>query len=138
MADTEMLILSIVLVIITFFLYGLKWAFLISITIFLCAVVLLPLNSREGENVVKNKQIESDEFGDHSDKDYSFYAENSDPGISGYGTRLVKNIVRRNPTLTQDLPFNHFQMYKSGQPRQSSLRSPEPLLSQVTKHLSFK
>ncbi len=137
MADTEMLILSIVLVIITFFLYGLKWAFLISITIFLCAVVLFPLNSREGGNVEKNKQSDSVEFGDHSDID-SFYAENSDPGISGYGTRLVRNIVRRNPTLTQDLPFNHFQMYKSGQPRQSSLRSPEPLLSQVTKHLSFK
>ena len=140
MADPEML-LSIVLVIITFVLYGLKWAFLIGITIYLCAVVLLPSKSREGRNIVSIKNSnDSKDCSDHADIEYSFCTENPDAGMesSGYGTRLVRNIVRRNPTLTQELPLKSFQMYKNRQATQSSLRSSEPLLSQVTKRLSFR
>ena len=144
MADTGTL-LSIALVIITFFLYGLKWAMLISITILLCHVFLSLSNTRGNQNVVKNWSNESAESyahsNDHSDIDV-LYTGNSDGGMesSGYGTRLVRNIVRRNPTLTQDMPFNSVQTYKRLRRRQRDpiLRSPEPLLSHVTKHLSFK
>jgi hypothetical protein len=140
MADSEMLF-SIALVIITFFLYGLKWAVLISITIFLCALFLSLSNSRGNGNAVKNKPNESGEYCDHLDID-SYYTESPtarNMESREYGTRLVKNIVRRNPTLAQDVPFNDLQMYKMRQQRHiSSLRSPEPLLSQVTRHLSFK
>ena len=144
MADTGTL-LSIALVIITFFLYGLKWAVLISKTILLCHVFLSLSNTRGNQNVVKNWSNESAESylhsNDHSDIDV-LYTGNSDGGMesSGYGTRLVRNIVRRNPTLTQDMPFNSVPTYKRLKRRQgdSILRSPEPLLSHVTKHLSFK
>ena len=141
MADTGTL-LSIALVIITFFLYGLKWAVLISITIFLCHVFLSLSNTRGNQNVVKDWSNESAEsYAHHSDIDV-LYTGNSDEGMesSGYGTRLVRNIVRRNPKLTQDMPFNSVQTYKRLRRRQgdSILRSSEPLLSHVTKHLSFK
>ena len=134
MADTAMLF-SIALVIITCFLYGLKWAILISITIYFCAVVLLPLNSRGSGKVERKRDLNESnrEYCDQSEIDSFNYTE-----MESSGTRLVRNIVRRNPTLTQDLPFNTLQMYKSRQASRSSLRSPEPLLSQVTKHLSFK
>ena len=141
MADTGTL-LYIALVIITFFLYGLKWAVLISITILLCHVFLSLSNTRGNQNVVKDWSNESAEsYAHHSDIDV-LYTGNSDGGMesSGYGTRLVRNIVRRNPKLTQDMPFNSVQTYKRLRRRQgdSILKSPEPLLSHVTKHLSFK
>ena len=142
MADSWIILSINILVIITFFLlYGLKWAFLIGITILLWTIYLSASNSRESGNGVKinaDESLEQEVF-DHSDIDL-LSTENSDPGVeySGYRTRLVKNIVRRNPTLTQE-PFNDVPMYRNRQPaRMSNLRSPEPLLSHVTKHLSFK
>jgi hypothetical protein len=108
---------------------------LISITIYFCVVVLLPLNSRGSGKVERKRDLNESnrEYCDQSEIDSFNYTE-----MESSGTRLVRNIVRRNPTLTQDLPFNTLQMYKSRQASRSSLRSPEPLLSQVTKHLSFK
>ena len=142
MADTGTLF-SVALVIITFFLYGLKWAVLVSITVLLCHVFLSLSNSRGGQNAVKKWSNESTEtrLEDHSAMDL-LCTGNSDGGMesSGYGTRFLRNIVRRNPTLTQDLPFNDSERHKRSRRRQgeSILRSQEPLLSRVTKHLSFK
>lgn len=87
----------------------------------------------------------SEDVSDRSDTDVngSFYTTNARTAVESTGYRLVKNIARRNPSLTQDVQMTrgHKPLYKSRSATRrniSTLRSPEPLLSQVTRHLSFK
>lgn len=135
MADKEAL-LSLALLVLSFYLYGLKWAVLIGMTIIICIALL----NYHGYKSDYRKTYEHP----HNDSTLTSYSASKSDEIydavdSGalYGTTYL----RRNTTFPRETPYSDIQMH-SRQPRMSrtgsSLRSPEPFLSQVTKHLSFK
>ncbi|XP_028394239.1 nuclear pore complex protein DDB_G0274915-like [Dendronephthya gigantea] len=140
MADNEVF-LSVALLLLTFYLYGLKWAVLIGITIIFCFALL-------NYHGYKNDTRITYEHSSNSPNDSTLKTSHpQNPAASPHGiydavdsgALYGTTSLRRNTSFPRETPYSdtmHSRQARTSR-TDSSLRSPEPLLSQVTRHLSF-
>lgn len=115
--------------------YGLKWAILILFTLYL---VKFAANTYHNGDILAKKSSSYQDHRTRSGKNLESH-EISDPGSSGRTIRIIRRQYVNPASVKRDLTFTDLQMNRNSSPRRgSSLTSPEPLISQVTRHLSFR
>ena len=116
--------------------YGLKWAILILFTLWL--VKFAAKNYHNGDILAK-KRIRSYQD-DRTIKNLEESHGMSDLGNTGRTIRTIRRQYVNPVSVKRDLTFTDLQMNRNSSPRRrgSLLKSPEPLISQVTRHLSFR